>query len=504
MNKSLILSIDLGTSNLKGAVFDIDGKEIAFESIEYNLYTPQKDIVENDTNLYWENVLKILKKLSDKLGNRANNILAIGTSSQGETIVPVDKYGEPLRNAIVWIDTRSKAEAKDIRKNFNICQMYEKTGCPDVDPSWPATRILWIKNNEKDIFEKTHKFLLLEDFIVFKLTGQFFGEASVYSSTYYYDIVKFDFIDEILNFIGISRKKLPEVLRPGSFVSNLKPDIADYLNFDRNTKVVIGAMDQICGAVGAGNVFDGVITETTGSAFAMVVTIDKPIFDKNYNLPCIPHAVENLYALMPYSSTGGMVLKWFKDKFCKEEIQKAEYKKISVFKILDEIAEKILPGSEGLIMLPFITGAFFPEFNANARGIFFGICINHEKAHFIRAILESLGYMMRKDLEIINNLGIKINDVTSIGGGASSKLWGQIKADICGKTIKIPEYTECALLGSAIIAACAVELFKNIRDASKNFIKIKDIFYPKKSNKKIYDINYKKYTEIYEKLKNSF
>lgn len=504
MNEDLILSIDLGTSNLKCAVFDLNGKEIDQESIEYNLYTPENDIVENDAELYWDNLVSIMRNVTNRLGEKAKKITVIVTCSQGETIVPIDKNGKPLRNAIVWIDTRSTKEAEDIRNNFDIDYLYTKTGYSDVDPSLPATRILWIKKNQKDIFDKTYKFLLLEDFIVFKLTGKFAGEASVYSSSYYYDIIKFDYIDEMLDFIGITREKLPEVLRPGSVVANINREIAKNLGLSDNVKVVIGAMDQVCGAVGAGNIFNGVITETTGSAFVMVVTIDKPIFNTKYKLPCLPHAVSGLYTLMPYSSTGGMVLKWFKDKFCVEESRKARAENISVFKILDRLAGSIQPGSDGLVMLPFIAGALFPEYNPEAKGVFFGFSINHGKSHFIRSILEALGYMMRKDLSVIESLGFQINEIISIGGGADSKLWSQIKADICKKPIKIPEYTESALLGSAILAASATGLFDDIKQAISSFIKIKDIYYPDKDNEIIYNRNYKKYIKIYDKLKALF
>lgn len=504
MNNDLILAIDLGTSNLKCAVFDLDGIEIDSESIEYNLYTPANDIVENDTNLYWEYLVMILRKITSRLGKRAKDISVIGTSSQGETTVPVDKNGNPLRNAIVWIDTRSIKEAEIIRRNLDVNMLYEKTGYPDVDPSWPATRILWIKNYEREIFDKTYKFILLEDFIIYKLTGKFVGESSVYSSSYYYDIIKFDFIDEVLDLIGIKRDRLPEVLKPGSLVSKIDSNIAKIIGVRPTTRIVIGAMDQICGAVGAGNIFNGVVTETTGSAFAMMITINKPIFNKKFNLPCTPHAISGLYALMPYSSTGGMVLKWFKDRFCGEESLKAKSEKISVFKILDNMARSIPPGSEGLVMLPFITGAFFPEYNPEARGVFFGFGINHNKNHFLRAILESLGYMMRKDLEAIRGLDLEINEIISIGGGASSKLWSQIKSDICNKPIKIPEYTESALLGSAILAASATGFFTDIIQASKNLTKIKNIFYPNKENKNVYDEGFKKYIELYNKLKDSF
>jgi sugar (pentulose or hexulose) kinase len=503
MNDELILSIDLGTTNLKSAVFDLKGNEIASEHVEYSLYTPENHIVENNVTYYWDYLVNIIKKITSSIGNKSKNIMAISTSSQGETIVPIGNNGVPLRNAIVWIDTRTVSEAEEIRQNFDIKKMYKKTGCPDVDPSWPATRILWFKKNQSDIFRETYKFLLLEDYIVYKLTGKFFGEASVYSSSYYYDIIDFDYIDEILEFIGIRKNKLPEIVMPGSIVSNVDPSIARYLGLNKNVKVVIGAMDQICGAVGAGNTESGIVTETTGSAFAMVVTTDKPVIEEEYNLPCIPHAVKDLYTLMPYSSTGGMVLKWFKDKFCTEET-KIISKKQNIFKILDEMAKKISPGSEGLIMLPFITGAFFPEFNAAARGVYFGFGINHNKSHFIRAILESIGYMMRKDLNIMNEMGIKINEIISTGGGASSKLWSQIKADICNRSIKVPEYKECALLGSAIIAATSMGFFTDVNQAIKHTLKIKEVFYPNEKNKQIYDISYNKYLNIYYNLRNIF
>ena len=500
----LIIAIDLGTSNLKGAAYDINGFEVAFESVEYNLHTPSKSIVENDVNIYWDNILSILKKLTGKLGSRAKEVLAIGTTSQGETIVPIDKNGDPLRNAIVWIDTRSTKEAEEISRSFNAREMYRKTGYADVDPSWPAARILWIKKNEPEVFSKTYKFLLLEDYIIYKLTGQFVGEASVYSSSYYYDIVKFEYISPMLDYMGINKGKLPEVTKPGNLVGNITEETAKVIGLSKDTKVVNGAMDQICGAIGAGNISKGIATESTGSAFAMVVTIGEPVFDDKGKLPCGPHAVPGLYVLMPYSSTGGMVLKWFKDVFCIEESQQAKKGGKNVFKLLDGLAAGVPAGCDGLVMIPHITGAFFPEYNPDARGVYFGFGINHTKGHFIRAVLEALGYMMRNDVKAIERLGIIIEKVISIGGGASSKLWSQIKADICGINIEVPEYTETALLGTAVLAASAVGIYDNIADASARIMKVKESFYPDNKNKKIYNENFKKYRNIYNNLKDLF
>ena len=502
--KGLIVSLDFGTSNIKGAVFDYLGNEIAFESVEYSLYTPRPSYVENDLGKYWKDVCSILATLSKKLGNKKEEVTAISTSSQAETLVCVDKNMNTLSNAIVWIDTRTVKEAAEIADNFDLLQMYKKTGYPEVDTSWPATRILWIKRNEPEIFKKTYKFMLLQDYMIYKLSGEICGEATLYNSSYYYDIMKFEYIDSMLDFIGISNKQLPEIVRPGTIVGNITQEIADITNFSRNTKVVTGAMDQVCGAIGAGNVKKGIATESTGSAFAMVITTTEPVINYDYKLPCILHAVKDTYALMPYSSTGGMVLKWFKDKFCELENRQANKKNISVFKILDSLAAEVPAGSEGLLMLPFLTGAFFPEYNPLARAIYFGIGINHSKGHFIRAILEALGYMMRNDIEIIQKLGIPVEKIISIGGGASSALWSSIKADICKINVEIPSYTETALLGAAIIAASSMKIYSSIEDAAKNLLKIKEVFIPNKSNLSIYDECFSKYKKLYDSVKNLY
>jgi xylulokinase len=502
--ENLILSLDLGTSNIKGAIFNESGKQLAIESIEYYLKTPAENIVENDVTEYWDKVKKILHKLSIKLHDRIRSVNAIVTSSQGETLVPVDEHMEPLRDAIVWIDMRSTTEAKEILGRFDLNEMYKKTGYPEVDPSWPATRILWLKKNEPDIFSKTCKFLLLHDYILYKLSGDIVGEATTYNSSYYYDIIKLEYLHDVLDFIGTSEEKLPEVVKSGTVIGNITKEVAEATGLEPGTRVIAGALDQVCGAVGAGNISEGISTETTGSAFAMVVSTDKPVIDYKYKLPCILHAVPGKYGLMPYSSTGGMVLKWFKDNFCKEESKEALRLGQSVFKLLDKQAQAIKPGCEGLTMLPFLTGALFPEYDPLAKAVFFGIGINHNKAHFIRSILESLAFMMKNDIEAINKIGISVKKVISLGGGATSDLWSQIKADVCNVNIEIPSYTEAALLGAAIIGGISLGFYDDYSEACKKIVKIKKVFVPDKSNELIYRNNFKKYKELYKRLKGFF
>ncbi len=502
-NKNYLMAIDLGTSTLKVTIFNTDGKVAASASIEYPLSYPGKDLIENDVEKYWGAIVGLIKKTLKDLAGGSSNILAISLSSQAETIVPVDKDIRPLRPAIVWLDGRSSKEAVEIASVFDEDELFSITGMPASDPMWPASRIKWIKNNEPQVFKKTYKFLLLEDYIAFRLTGKVFGESTVYNSSYYYDINKLKYYKPMLDYLDIDEDRLPEIVYTGTVMENISDKASSETGLSSSTKFVAGAMDQVAGAIGAGNIREGIATETTGTAFAMIVTTDKPVIDKDGRLPCQLHAVKGKYCLMPYSMTGGMVLKWFKDNF----FSAGNTSKLSdneIYNILTSEASKIPAGSEGLIMLPHITGAFFPENNPKARGVFFGISIDHRRGHFTRAILESIAFMLRRDLEIFSNNNIKICSIISMGGGAKSNLWNQIKADITGLELLIPENTETALLGVAIIAGVGIGVYKDFRAATSKVVSIEKKYSPDSKNKSIYDIAYKKYVELYDKVADIF
>lgn len=505
-NDGYLMGIDLGTSTLKVAIFDFSGKGIAFDSAEYQLSYPNKDLVENDIEKYWQTIVGLIKFTLMKMEDSPSKILALSLSSQGETIVPVDSKISPLRPAIVWLDGRSEEEAKQIAKDIDVDKLFEITGMPSSDPSWPAARIKWLMNNELDVFTKAYKFLLLEDYITFKLTGKIFGESTVYNTSYYYDITKLDYYDPMLDYLNISRSKLPEVLLPGTIVGNISKKASVVTGLNTSTQFVTGAMDQLAGAVGAGNIKSGIATETTGTAFAMVVTIDKPIIDLVCRIPCQLHVVKDKYCLLPYSMTGGIVLKWFKDNFYNFEEKKLKKLKRgkSIYNIMTKEAKNISPGCDGLIILPHLSGAFIPENNPDARGVFFSIGLNHRKSHFVRAILESIGFMLRNDLELFSKIDIKVDKLISLGGGAKSKFWCQIKADITGKEINILENSETAVLGAAIIAGVGVGVYNNYDRAVKNIVKLKEKFHPNNNLKEIYDKYFLKYKNLYENLKSSF
>lgn len=499
-----LLGLDAGTTAIKGILFNEEGKSVAQGSFEYNLETPKSDFVELNPHIYWEATKKVIRQTLGKSKIEPEKIKALAISSQGETLICLDKKGNPLRKAIVWLDNRSKKEAEDIKKEFGVKEIYQITGQPEVVPTWPATKILWIRRNEAHIFKNVFKYLLVEDYLIYKFTGRFVTEGSVVSSSLMFNIREGRWWDDILKFIGISSDLLPTLMESGKIVSQLSKRAVKEIGLSSNTLIITGAFDHAAGSIGAGNIAPGIITEMTGGALAICATIKKPIFDPLRRVPCQYHAIRNRYFLLPWCQTAGMVLKWFRDEFCQEEVKLARKKRMDVYDILTEKAEKIAPGSEGLIMLPHLSGTACPEFNPSAKGVWFGFTLKHTKAHFIRSIMEAIAYMLKGNIKLLENLGVKVEEIRSLGGGAKSRLWCQIKADTIQKPIITLKESESACLGAAILAGIGSNIFKNFEEATEKMVRLKEKILPQSKNFKLYEKNYQSYLCIYQNLNDSF
>jgi len=501
---SYLLGIDVGTTSLKCVLFDQKGKALASYGSEYEVSMPQPEFMEVDVEDYWKAFKKSLKAVLNESKVNPNEISGVGVSSQGETFVVLDKNGKPLRRAIVWLDNRSKEEAHLIKDEFGVNKVYEVTGQNDVVPTWPATKILWLKRNEPEVFKRAHKYLLLEDYIIYRLTGEYVTDYSVVSSSLLFDISRRKWWSEILNFIGLSEDQLPELKPSGVQVGNVALEVAEETGLSKNTIVSTGAYDHAAEAVGVGNIESGIVTETTGGALAIVATVDRIILDPLYRFPCHHHAVEGKYFLQPWCPTAGVILKWYRDNFGLLEIEAANKIGIDPYELLTLEASKSPPGSEELILLPFFAGAASPEPNPNAKGVLFGLTLHHRKSHFIRAIMESIAYLLRSNIEVLEERGIKVREVRSIGGGARSRLWNQIKADVLQRPILTVHTEENAALGVAILAGLATGVFNSLEYAVKSMVSIKEKFIPLMVNKSLYERLYKTYVELYKRLKELF
>ncbi len=501
----MFLIFDIGTTAVKACLFGEDLALLRSETVEYELIAEKALHVELEAETYWRGLKSGLGGILLKSPDAKKKIRGIGITTQGETLIPVDRSGMALCNAIVWLDGRAAKQSATIRSMFDERAFYAKTGIPDCNGLCPVSKLLWIKDNDRRLYDATYKFLLLEDYMIMRLTGRFVTEKSLLSTTGYFDIVNDCLWDEMLSGIGVDAAKIPEALECGSVVSRILPAIAVELGLEGDIQVVTGAMDQTAGALGAANIIPGLASETTGTALSIAVTCENPDFSHPGRLTIYRHVTKGKYLYIPICMTAGMVLKWFKDEFCPDLVSEARAKGESVYDLIGKLVESTSIGANGLVLLPYLAGVTQPDNNPRAKGVFLGVGLDTKRRHFLRAIFESVAFMLRENMELVESItGLKLTGVLSLGGGAKSRVWSQIKADATGREISTMEESECASLGAAILVAVALGVFPSVAIAATASNKILDSFMPNRENFALYESGYARYQELYTRVKDLF
>ena len=498
----LLLSIDAGTTSVKAGLFTPTGQCLAVEREEYDLNTPAPDYAELDPEIYWRSCAQVARRVVDRSNSEVAQIAAITVSSQGETTIPVDRQGSPLHPAIVWLDNRAVREARWLADQIGL-HSYDIAGIPEISPTFTACKILWLKHNLPEIYAKTHKFLLVQDWLVYRLTGRFVTDGSISCTTLLFDILSNRWSADVLELIDLPASRLCEVSSPGAIAGNLTDEACAALGLKRDTPVVLGGMDQAVGAIGAGNIRLGIISETTGAALGMQVSIPRPDVDRTRRVPVNIHSVPGLYLFQPFCPTAGLAFKWFRDVFGEKELEAARQQGVDAYDLLTNLASTAPPGSDGLLMLPHLSGALSPIYNSDARGVFCGFTLAHQKSHFIRAILESVAFMLRRNLDVAIGAGIEAHEIRTSGGGARSKLWNQIKADVCNIPVVSLLSEEAALLGDAILGGVAVGIFDSLEEGAQRMVVLANRTEPG-PDMAVYEALYARYCDLDDTLDQFF
>ncbi len=499
---SLLIGLDIGTTSVKAGLFAASGQLLGAAAEEYRLSHPGPDRAELDPDDYWTAAQAAIGKVLASPGADAQAIAAVAVSSQGETVIAVDDAGRPLAPALVWLDNRAADEAEEIARHFDDARVYAVTGVPSVVPTWTACKILWWRRHEPEVFARARRFLLVEDFILHRLTGRFVTEGGVACTTLLYSIVEQDWWDPMLEFVGIRREQLPGLISPGAVVGTLAPAAADALGMREGVLVVAGGMDQGAGAVGVGNLSPGIVSESSGAALTLQVSVDTHGRDLTRQTPVYVHSAPDRYLYCPVCPTGGMALTWFRDQFGVDEIARAGREGASSYDLLTALAAPIAPGAEGLTMLPHLMGAFSPEYEPGARGAFYGFTLHHGKGHFVRAVLEAVAFMLRRNLELLAGLGgTPAREIRSHGGGARSPLWNQIKADTCGLPVVTLQGEDAAIRGDAMLAGVAAGIYSDLTEASSAMVSISERYLPDSTANRAYDAAYTRYIQLFEALR---
>lgn len=496
-----ILGVDAGTTSFKGAIFDEDRQCVAVEQLDYTLITPKPDYVEFTCEQYWEAFCNITKALLKSSGLNSEDIVSVAISSQGETLISLDKDNNPVGNVIVWLDNRAVKEAEALKEKFGLKAVYEYSGQADMCATWPAAKILWIKNNCPEQFAKTAKFMLLEDYLMFRLTGKIVGEPNLWASSAMLNIHDASWWKEMLDEIGVCPEKLPAIQPCGTPVGNVIEAAAKDSGLSVSTLVSTGALDQTCNTIGAGITLPGSVCETTGSCLAVSATLDKFIpYSEEMPITCQNSAVPGRYTVLLWSQSAGMVFKWFAKGFYPEfagDLDKA-------FAQMNIDAAEIPAGCDGLVMLPHLSGASNPEFDLNARGVFCGATLLHDRRHFTRAIMEAIAYMLRRNTDQLLGLGASFDKLYCMGGGSKSPLWLKIKASVTGCGMIPLKVKESGCLGAALLGAVGKGIYKDIDTAAEGLIKTGAEIAPDTSVKADYDKGYASYIALYDALKPYF
>ncbi len=445
----MYIGVDLGSTNIKAAIYNEHFQLIDRQSRPVN-YIRENGFVEFDAYSYFTDLVSLLGDMVQT--NQVGEVKEIAFTGQAESLVVVGEDGKPLMNAISWMDERSVAECKALSSRFDAAACEAVTGQMAVLPTWPATKILWLKHNRPEIFEKAQTYMLLKDYIVFCLTGNKVADMSIATFSFYFDIYNKVYWQDMLSAIGIDNTQLPELVEPCSVAGTLLPELAMATGMSTRTKVNVGTLDHFAGMVGTGNIQPGGITLSTGTVMALATMCPNPA-PKNCGIAMHYGFLPNSYVMLPVAESGGVSLEWFR-RNC---MPNGDYEE------MNRILEKRHPNE--LLFLPYLVGTNAPEFDSNANGVFWGLRQEHDAYDMAGAVMEGVSFVLRKNCDYMAKNGVTPTTIIATGGGAKSAIWCQMQADITGLPVQIPGEKEAACLGAAVIAAVSDGRFAHYQEA---------------------------------------
>lgn len=495
----MFCGIDLGTSGVKAAVFDENGKQLAFARRECDLIFPHTGWAELDASDYWDKIKQVLEEVSEKTHG---NIQAISVSSQAQAVVPITKAGEPLYNIIVTMDNRTLKQYRFWKENFDEWELYRKTGNA-ASTIYTLNKIMWHKENMPNIYEKAWKFCCVLDYAGYMLTGE---EPLIdYSVAGRSMMLKPDTLkwnEEILEQAGISTEKLSSPVPSTTILGKVRREVCEECGLSKDCRVVVGGHDQACGAVGSGVCKAGMLMDACGTVDAMLTVLPKLALNKKMlknSLPCYRHVTNKNYITMAINTNGGLFFKWYKNTFYAHEAERCQAENIDIYtEIINQCDDK----PADMYILPHIEGAGTPYNDPQSLGAVIGLKTNYTKKEISRAVLDSLAYEMKINLLALEESTEQpVEEIRLIGGGAKTEKWLQIKSDIFGKKITTLQTNEAASLGAAVLAAVGTGHYNTIEEATACMVHAKDTYLPNPDMQGQYSDRFEEYVTIYEELK---
>jgi len=493
------LGLDVGTTGCKAIAFGENGEILAQAYREYPLYAPQTGWLELDAEEVFSAIEESLREVTAKLGGRSPVSIAI--SSQGEAVVPVDEQGRALARSIVTFDARGDAFVPFFREKVGEKRFFEITGMP-LSGIGTANKILWWRENLPQVFERSRYFLCFEDFVLFKMGVEPAISYSLAGRTMMFDVRKESWSSEILGLIGVDPSRLARPLPSGEMAGEVSASFRERMGWKEKVIAGVGAHDQPCGALGSGVVKAALAMDATGTVECIAPAMNRLLLSeemRSNNLCCYHHALPGLYTTLVYNFTGGSILRWYRDNFARWEKEEAQRRGQDVYElILSDLPEQ--PTS--LLVLPHFTTTGTPYFDSHSCGVVVGLKLETSQKEFVKALLEGVSLEMKFNLKLLQDAGVVVERLRAIGGGAKSRAWLQLKADVYGMPVESLNVSEAACLGAALLGRKARENIQGLKELVNRLVRVKETFVPRREFQERYQEKFEVYQRIYPALKN--
>jgi xylulokinase len=495
---SYLLGIDLATNGVVALLVDPEdyiNPVLARVFEGHPTINPAPGIVEQEPDRWWGATVRAIRRLLAETEVDSEEIRAIGLSGQMHGLVLVDERGRPARTCITWTDTRDKDISGDMLEMASAEQWLDWTGAVPV-AGLAGTRLMWVKENEPEVLQRVHKVLAPKDYLRFKLTGEYATDVSDASSSLLFDIVARKWSSSAINCMGIDDKILPRVYESQETSGVITHDVADVTGLYPGTPVVAGSGNQAAAAMGLGVIRSNEVAAVMGSGGVVMASMHEPLVDKMQRVNTLCHARRSKWYMVGLTQAAGISFRWFRDTFCHAEKEVAGNLWDDPYTLMTRQAAEVMPGSDGLMFLPYINGERSPYQDPDARGVFLGITAKHNKPHFIRAVMEGVTYSMRDCMEAMKDSGVKVDRVVMTGGSMQSDVWRHIFADTFGVDIIKTNIDDPAPFGAALMSSVAAGYWTSVENAVENLVQATDVTEPNPEM----TAKYNKYFEIYKSL----
>ncbi len=450
-----IIAADIGTTSTKTLMIDkTDGSVMGSHAVEYRLYTPNPETAEQDPEEIFAALVQAIGELMRTTGVSADRILCVCFSSAMHSFIAVDKRLQPLTRCWTWADQRSQEYVGRLRQDGTGLSIYRDTGTP-IHPMSPLLKLMWLRDHQPEIFRDAFKFIGIKEYVFAKLFDAFVVDHSIASATGLFNLEKRDWDAGALKAAGIAGDRLSLPVPGTHRLQGLPSRYASAMGLDPQTPFVVGASDGVLANLGAGVIGPGVFSISIGTSGAVRAVTRKPKTDRQGRLFCYALA-EDYWFVGGAINNGGIVLRWVKEQLAAAEAEHAREQGLDPYDALTEMAAKVSPGADGLLFLPLLAGERAPYWNADARGVYFGLSLFHEKKHMIRAALEGVMFQIHSVVSALEELDGKAREIRASGGFARSALWCQMMADVLGQTVTIPDVIESSALGAAQLSLFAM------------------------------------------------